>query len=570
VFPQLFGKYVLEREIAAGGMARVYLATLRGAVGFEKRLVVKQIRPELASDEGFVSRFVSEAKTAVGLSHPNIVPVYELGVEQGVYYIAMELCPGLTLYELLQTTGKLSPAEGAYVGVEICRALDYAHRKAKIVHRDVTPRNVLIDEEGAVRLIDFGIAAVVSGDAHEVFGSPGHMPPEQLAGSSLTPATDVFAVSALLVEAWTGRAPFRRENAHESRRAMAEPVAPLSSTDEELAPVSELIARGLSLDSKARPAEAELLARPLRDFLRSADVGEVARKLGDRVRDATRRNRREPPVTEPVTGASERPSALSSRPPAGDGSQPSGGGTGSLSRTFAAREEVSEWTRRVSEPPPSGTGPHTRKLQSVAPAPSSGARDSAPPSVSAAPAQTSARPSLAAPRTFRARGPQAVALVGAGALIATAVFGGARLIGRDTGETASASARPPASTLRLEPAPAQSSTPPRPIASVPVLPPANLERASSAKPEPSARRAANSALRLTSDPAAKVFVRGAGLSRALTTPVRELKLPPGVYSVSFESATYGAPVTASVSLADGAQRSVHADFREAEPRISVR
>src|SRR5215471_19148317 len=159
MFPQIFGKYVLEREIAAGGMARVYLGTLRGAVGFEKRLVVKQIRPELASDEGFVQRFVEEAKTAVELSHPNIVPVYELGVEQGIYYIAMEFCEGLRLAEILTETGGLDPEEGAYIGVEICRALDYAHRRAGIVHRDVTPRNVLVDLEGMVRLIDFGIAA---------------------------------------------------------------------------------------------------------------------------------------------------------------------------------------------------------------------------------------------------------------------------------------------------------------------------------------------------------------------------------------------------------------------------
>src|SRR5450432_3302219 len=153
MFPQIFGKYVLEREIAAGGMARVYLATLRGAVGFEKRLVVKQIRTELASDEAFVTRFVEEAKTAVELSHPNIVPVYELGVEQGVYFIAMELAHGVTLSELLHEGGPLSPEEGAYLGVETCRALDYAHRRAGVVHRDVTPRNVIIDEEGAVRLI---------------------------------------------------------------------------------------------------------------------------------------------------------------------------------------------------------------------------------------------------------------------------------------------------------------------------------------------------------------------------------------------------------------------------------
>src|SRR6186713_1051607 len=138
MFPQIFGKYVLEREIAAGGMARVFLATLRGAEGFEKRLVVKQIRSELAADAAFVQRFVTEAKTTVELSHPNIVPVYELGVEQGVYYIAMELAQGLTLAELLKASGPVTPEEGAYLGVEICRALDYAHRRAGVVHRDVT------------------------------------------------------------------------------------------------------------------------------------------------------------------------------------------------------------------------------------------------------------------------------------------------------------------------------------------------------------------------------------------------------------------------------------------------
>src|SRR6185503_13104155 len=109
---------------------------------------------------------------------------------------------------------------GAYIGVEICRALDYAHRKAGIVHRDVTPRNVMVDPEGMVRLIDFGIAAPVApasgperSDAREpLFGSPGHMPPEQLRRGPLTPAADVFAVAALLVESWTGKAPFRRES----------------------------------------------------------------------------------------------------------------------------------------------------------------------------------------------------------------------------------------------------------------------------------------------------------------------------------------------------------------------
>src|SRR5580700_10576880 len=102
MYPQVFGKYVLERELARGGMARVVLATLRGAGGFEKKLVVKQVREELACDEEFVGRFVEEAKTTVALAHPNIVPVYELGVELGTYFLAMEYVEGASLAELLR------------------------------------------------------------------------------------------------------------------------------------------------------------------------------------------------------------------------------------------------------------------------------------------------------------------------------------------------------------------------------------------------------------------------------------------------------------------------------------
>src|SRR6476469_9033741 len=119
-------------------MARVVLATLRGAGGFEKRLVVKQIRDELSFDQQFIRRFVEEAKTTVALSHPNIVPVYELGVEQGTYFLAMELVEGCSIAEIIRErtaegTKKrvLSPEEGAYVGMEVCRALDYAHRRMK-------------------------------------------------------------------------------------------------------------------------------------------------------------------------------------------------------------------------------------------------------------------------------------------------------------------------------------------------------------------------------------------------------------------------------------------------------
>src|ERR1700722_12784666 len=229
MYPQVFGKYVLERELARGGMARVVLAALRGAGGFEKKLVVQQIRDQRACDREFVRRFVLEAKTTVNLAHPNIVPVYELGVELGTYFLAMEFVEGSSLAELLRASSPvtlarpavdgsdfprdgLSPEEVAYVGVEVCRALDYAHRRMNVVHRDVTPRNVMVDEEGQVKVIDFGIAAPVATapSGHGVFGSPGHMPPEQMEAGKLTPAADVFAVAVLLSELWSGKPPFRR------------------------------------------------------------------------------------------------------------------------------------------------------------------------------------------------------------------------------------------------------------------------------------------------------------------------------------------------------------------------
>jgi serine/threonine-protein kinase len=597
MFPQIFGKYVLERELASGGMARVYLATLRGAVGFEKRLVVKQIRPELASDYAFVQRFVEEAKTAVELSHPNIVPVYELGVEQGVYYIAMEFCPGVTLSDVLAETGKLSPEEGAYVGVEICRALDYAHRRGGIVHRDATPRNVLLDEEGAVRLIDFGIALPVTDEKvkkSDVFGSPGHMPPEQLAGKPLTAATDVFAVAALLVEAWSGLPPFRRRTARESHEALYQPLPPLGSYDAKLEPLAQLIAGALAHDPKLRPAQAELFARPLRDFLRSVDSGDVARVLGKRVRRVRRRAE---------FGSSAERDSLPPSPGSTGSSAPGAASSGSpLTRTFAARGEVQEWTRRPDSVPPkdeSGGGPATRKLPSEPP-PSTSAPST--PAVGAEPDSADRRrtavtdpdplvandtpPQAVAPR---ASAPAGKPLRGAGTALAVGALAlGLIWVAGAPPRTAApaepraaltspaplvTSAQKPAPETTLEPAlPARAA--PAPVAPPPVAPPpvapAPVDRAPKLASAAPKSPPASGVLRLTADPAADVSVSGAGKTRALRTPVRELRLPTGTYTVTFRNQTYGAPVVTRVVVGGDRVQSVHADFREADPRVTVR
>jgi serine/threonine protein kinase len=552
MFPQIFGKYVLEREIAAGGMARVYLATLRGAVGFEKRLVVKQIRPELAVDAAFVRRFVEEAKTAVELSHPNIVPVYELGVEQGIYYIAMEHCSGVTLADVLACTGPLDPKEGATVGAEVCRALDYAHRRAGIVHRDVTPRNVLLDDEGAVRLIDFGIAAPVeptSGRSREVFGSPGHMPPEQLRGEPLTPAADVFAVAALLIEVFTGAPPFRRGTAEASAQALRTAPPRLDATNAALTPLADLIARSVALDVKSRPAEAEELGRGLRDFARDADSGEVARRLAARVRRVRDRLEREgdPPRGE---GAIDATSARDSTP----GLVTPAGLTPST-KTFAARDEMVEWTRKLSSaPPPPVEG--TRRL--------------------------SASPSAAPPvprRSARPVGRIAVLAVGLVLVVGLA----SRLAAPPV--PAPPPPRPAEATLPLAPPQVLPALPARaeppaapqparpvraPLPSGPARVPDSAAIAPPVAPAPSAAALASATLKLTSDPPAMVSIEGEGFSQTSPTPLRALPLAPGAYRLSFRSETYGSPVAGQVTLAPGARRSVHADFRAAVPTLMVR
>lgn len=561
MFPQIFGKYVLERELASGGMARVYLATLRGAVGFEKRLVVKQIRPELALDEAFVKRFVEEAKIAVELSHPNIVPVYELGVEQGTYYIAMELCEGVTLTEVLMETGPLDAAEGAYVGIEICRALDYAHRRAGIVHRDVTPRNVLLDEEGAVRLIDFGIAAPVSGardsECPEVFGSPGHMPPEQIRGERLTPATDVFAVGALLIEAWTGRPPFRRGSFQASADALNELPAPLDREHPELAPVSDIIAQAVAAEVAERPRDAESLARKLRDFSRQFDSGDVAKRVGRRVRGARKRQQSPSPW---LAGGSSGPMTPTAAPALA--------GPGPVTRTFAARDDLVEWTRKIASEPPAAAE------QGQPPAPSRVSSSTPPSLIEADEPATRALPRASAPPPRGlVRGLASLSILAAG--VAAVGLGASR--GRES------PAAPPSAVARRA-LPAQPALPNPSVAPPVASTPSRAVPAESARPVPArgspsaalARPApelvaSSAVLRLTADPiGASVSVVGPKVSETQITPVHGLKLPPGSYSVTFRSPTFAQPVVARVELIADGTRSVHADFRAAEPTVLVR
>jgi hypothetical protein len=278
--PVPFGKYLLDAELARGGMSRVWRARLRGPGGFEKQLVVKQILPQLAQDPSFVELLVQEANTLVRMSHPNIVPVYELGIVDGVYFLAMERVRGATVADLLRQRA-LPAAQVAELGAQVAEALRYAHERFELVHRDVTPRNVMVDADGHVRLLDFGIAAPSARTGKgELFGSPGYMSPEQAARKALTPASDLYGLGALLSEALTGK------------RAVVAGVATRLGADGGFdAELSALIDELLEVEPTARGSAARVVSR-LRAWLAQKQPEGAREALGKRVDEVRARAER--------------------------------------------------------------------------------------------------------------------------------------------------------------------------------------------------------------------------------------------------------------------------------------
>ena len=214
-----FGKYRLTRRLARGGMGEVYLARLVGELGFERQLVIKTILPELAEKPRFIEMFAAEAKTAVALSHGNIVPAYELGRAADTFYIAMGYVDGPSVAQLLEVAQlkHLDPdiPAGLHVMRGVLAGLSYAHReepgRQAVVHRDITPRNVLIDRSGQVRIVDFGIAAPARRQVGVRAGSIGYMSPEQARGDAADPRADVFSAGCLLYELCTHQRAFPKE-----------------------------------------------------------------------------------------------------------------------------------------------------------------------------------------------------------------------------------------------------------------------------------------------------------------------------------------------------------------------
>lgn len=209
------GRYEIVKSIGEGGMANVYLANDKI---LDRKVAIKVLRGDLANDEKFIRRFQREAQSVANLSHPNIVEVYDVEEEEGQHYIVMEYIEGKTLKQLLQKRGSLTLSEVIDIMLQLTDGLAHAH-DAYIIHRDIKPQNIMIQDDGLVKITDFGIAMALNAtqltQTNSVMGSVHYLPPEQANGKSSTIKSDIYSLGILMYELITGSVPFKGDNAVE-------------------------------------------------------------------------------------------------------------------------------------------------------------------------------------------------------------------------------------------------------------------------------------------------------------------------------------------------------------------
>ena len=267
----LNGRYELHRPLGRGGMADVFLA--RDQL-LDRPVAVKVLFPEFATDPSFVERFRREATAAANLNHPNIVSVYDWGEAGGTYFIVMEFVDGRTLSEILRSEGPLHPDRAADIGADAAAALGFAHRNG-VVHRDVKPGNVLINQAGQVKVADFGIARAITHNADEnltqvgtVMGTATYFSPEQARGDAVDPRSDIYSLGCVLYESVVGRPPFTGDSpvAIAYQHVQESPVPP-RQLNADLPPALEaIILKCLAKNPVNRYPSAEDLRADLRRF----------------------------------------------------------------------------------------------------------------------------------------------------------------------------------------------------------------------------------------------------------------------------------------------------------------
>jgi serine/threonine protein kinase len=322
-----FGPYRLVHQIAVGGMAEIYLAKTRGIAGFEKYVALKMIHPNFSSDESFIEMLIDEAKISVQLQHANIAQAFDLGRVDQIYYITMEYVDGADLYKILRRAaerGISMPVDvAAFIAKEMANGLDYAHRRRDlagqalgIVHRDVSPQNVLISHAGEVKLVDFGIAKATMKARQTavgvIKGKYYYMSPEQAWGDRVDHRTDIFSTGVCLYEALTGRMMYQEEDLQKLLQVVRRAEIPPPTTRRRDIPpqLERIVMRALARERDERYPSAGDMATDLERFLHVYSPVFTSSKVADFFRTVLLDDAPPAAPPKPVAAPTPRPSAV--------------------------------------------------------------------------------------------------------------------------------------------------------------------------------------------------------------------------------------------------------------------
>ena len=270
------GRYEIIKSIGEGGMANVYLAydTI-----LDRNVAIKVLRGDLANDEKFVRRFQREALSASSLSHPNIVAMYDVGEDNGLYYIVMEYVEGKTLKQLLKKRGSLTLSEAIDIMLQLTDGMAHAH-DSYIVHRDLKPQNIMIQDDGQIKITDFGIAMALNStqltQTNSVMGSVHYLPPEQAAGKGATIKSDIYSMGIIFYELLTGELPFKGDSAVEiALKQMKEPLPDVHKLNNDIPQsIENIILKATAKNPKNRYDDAKSMHNDLLTALNDDRINE--------------------------------------------------------------------------------------------------------------------------------------------------------------------------------------------------------------------------------------------------------------------------------------------------------
>ncbi|MBX5481238.1 MAG: serine/threonine protein kinase, partial [Myxococcaceae bacterium] len=333
------GKYEILCRLSTGGMSEIFLAFQRGLAGFRKYVVLKQILPDIKGEEEFVRMFLDEARITAAFNHPNIAQVFDLDIQDGELFLAMEFVPGATLVEVARATRQRNEAIPIGFTLQAVRdtalALHYAHtftdplgRPQTVIHRDVAEKNIMVTYEGVTKLLDFGIAKALGHSSRTsvgmVKGTSGYMSPEQILGEPLDARSDIFALGVVLHECLTGMRLFHGRTPEEAMmQALKGEVLPPSAQNAALPPeLDQVTLKALQRRRDDRYATALELARAIEraagpHIWHPEQSGEFVTRLFAQRRDATRKLMSEAQaMASELTGDFQLAKLLGNEPPA--------------------------------------------------------------------------------------------------------------------------------------------------------------------------------------------------------------------------------------------------------------